>query len=73
MMANGVLYSSTLKLSFDTGMNEKGEAVLKRKSYANIKTQSAADELFSAAKLIASLQVYPLQEVVREDAASLHE
>ncbi|OIK14522.1 DUF1659 domain-containing protein [Bacillus sp. MUM 13] len=72
-MANGVLYSSTLKLSFDTGMNEKGEAVLKRKSYANIKTQSTAAELFSAAKLIASLQVNPLQEVVREDAASLHE
>ncbi|KWW21709.1 MULTISPECIES: DUF1659 domain-containing protein [Peribacillus] len=70
-MANQIPVSSTLRVDFETGLNEKGNITFKRKSFTNIKTEATADQLFSTAAAIASVQTYPLGEVTRVDTYSL--
>lgn len=70
-MANQIPVSSTLRVDFETGLNEKGNIIFKRKSFTNIKTEATADQLFSTAAAIASVQNYPLGEVTRVDTYSL--
>ncbi|PJN89579.1 DUF1659 domain-containing protein [Bacillus sp. mrc49] len=70
-MANQIPVSSTLRVDFETGLNEKGNIIFKRKSFTNIKTEATADQLFSTAAAIASVQNYPMGEVTRVDTYSL--
>ncbi|WP_110926708.1 DUF1659 domain-containing protein [Bacillus massiliglaciei] len=70
-MASQVILTSALRLDFEAGVNEKGEAVYKRKSFANIKTNATPDQLFATAGAIAGLQGYPLSEVSRQDTHAL--
>ncbi|PEJ34236.1 hypothetical protein CN689_08820 [Peribacillus butanolivorans] len=70
-MANQIPVSSTLRIDFETGLNEKGSIVFKRRSFSNIKVEATADQLFSAATAIASVQSYPMDEVTRVDTNSL--
>ncbi|KQU13125.1 DUF1659 domain-containing protein [Peribacillus sp. NPDC060186] len=70
-MANQIPVSSTLRIDFETGLNEKGAIVFKRRSFSNIKVEATADQLFSAATAIASVQNYPMGEVTRVDTNSL--
>ncbi|MFE0503162.1 DUF1659 domain-containing protein [Peribacillus butanolivorans] len=70
-MANQIPVSSTLRIDFETGLNEKGSIVFKRRSFSNIKVEATADQLFSAATAIASVQNYPVGEVTRVDTNSL--
>ncbi|AXN38118.1 DUF1659 domain-containing protein [Peribacillus butanolivorans] len=70
-MANQIPVSSTLRIDFETGLNEKGSIVFKRRSFSNIKVEATADQLFSAATAIASVQSYPMGEVTRVDTNSL--
>ncbi|KRF51232.1 DUF1659 domain-containing protein [Peribacillus butanolivorans] len=70
-MANQIPVSSTLRIDFETGLNEKGSIVFKRRSFSNIKVEATADQLFSAATAIASVQNYPMGEVTRVDTNSL--
>ncbi|WP_285767214.1 DUF1659 domain-containing protein [Peribacillus sp. SI8-4] len=70
-MAKQIPVSSTLRMDFETGLNEKGTIAFKRRSFTNIKTEATADQLFSAAAAIASVQNFPLGEVTRVDTFSL--
>ncbi|MDM5221346.1 DUF1659 domain-containing protein [Peribacillus sp. NJ11] len=70
-MANQIPVSSTLRIDFETGLNEKGALVFRRKSFSNIKVDATADQLFSTAVAIASVQNYPMGEVTRVDTYSL--
>ncbi|MCO0597796.1 DUF1659 domain-containing protein [Peribacillus butanolivorans] len=70
-MANQIPVSSTLRIDFETGLNEKGSIIFKRRSFSNIKVEATADQLFSAATAIASVQNYPMGEVTRVDTNSL--
>ncbi|MFJ7637780.1 MULTISPECIES: DUF1659 domain-containing protein [unclassified Peribacillus] len=70
-MANQIKLSTTLRLDFETGLNEKGEIVFKRKSFSNIKTNALVDQLSATAKAIASVQNYPMGEVNRVDTNAI--
>lgn len=70
-MAQKNALSSTLRLSFEAGMDPLGKAIIKRKNFTNISIGSADAVLFSTAQAIASLQNYPLLEVGRIDNAAL--
>ncbi|MFF2457705.1 DUF1659 domain-containing protein [Peribacillus simplex] len=70
-MASQIPVSSTLRIDFETGLNEKGALVFKRRAFSNIKFEATADQLFSAAVSIASVQNHPMGEVTRMDTYSL--
>lgn len=70
-MANQMLYASTLRLTFETGLNEKGEPQLKRKAFSNVKSDATADQLLQAAQSMANLQKHTLVEIARQDTASI--
>ncbi|CAH0269462.1 hypothetical protein SRABI96_03649 [Peribacillus sp. Bi96] len=70
-MANQIPVSSTLRIDFETGLNEKGVIVFKRRAFSNIRIEATADQLFSTAVAIASVQNYPMGEVTRVDTYSL--
>ena len=70
-MAKQIPVSSTLRIDFEAGLNEKGALVFKRRAFSNIKVEATADQLFSTAVAITGVQNYPMGEVTRVDMYSL--
>ena len=66
-MAQSIIQTSQLRLVFELGADADGRTKYKNKNFNNIKTTATADQLFSAAQAIASLQVHPLAQVERND------
>ena len=42
-MAQAIMTSSKLLLSYETGLNEKGEPIFRTKTYSNVKEEVTAD------------------------------
>lgn len=70
-MAQAVMTSSKLRLSYETGLNEKGQPVFKAKTYANVVEAATADQLQEVGQALASLSNYPLSEIERNDSFEL--
>ncbi|PLT34423.1 DUF1659 domain-containing protein [Bacillus sp. V5-8f] len=70
-MASQMVYASTLRVTFETGVNEKGEPQLKRKLFSNIKTDATAEELLKTAQSLTNLQKHTLTEIARQDTATI--
>ncbi|RFU70977.1 DUF1659 domain-containing protein [Peribacillus saganii] len=70
-MATQSLMTSTLRIDFENGMNEKGEPIIKRKAFSNIQSGVTADQLLQAAQALASLQVHPVIAIIRQDAMNI--
>ncbi|GGH88695.1 alpha-D-ribose 1-methylphosphonate 5-phosphate C-P lyase [Pullulanibacillus pueri] len=70
-MATSQMEKTTLALVFDGGADEKGNAVNKRKSFNNVKTDATADQLYAIAEAIAGVQQYPLILVERNDTSEI--
>lgn len=70
-MAQSTLVDSNLRLVFETGVNEKGEPILKGKMYSNLKHSATVDQLFQAASAIGSLSNYSLNTVERTDRSDI--
>ncbi|WP_200894687.1 DUF1659 domain-containing protein [Bacillus alveayuensis] len=66
-MAQTIIQSSQLRLVFELGTDEDGKMKYKNKNFNNIKTDAAPEQLLSVAQAIASLQIYPLARVERND------
>jgi hypothetical protein len=66
-MAQTIIQSSQLRLVFELGTDEDGKMKYKNKNFNNIKTDAAPEQLLSVAQAIASLQIYPLAQVERND------
>ncbi|TCN17593.1 DUF1659 domain-containing protein [Mesobacillus foraminis] len=66
-MAQAMMKNSKITLVFETGMNEKAEAIFKAKSYANVRKEATADQLDQAASALAGLSAYPIVSVERTD------
>lgn len=64
---------SSLRLKFNHGNDDNGKAIIKTKSYQNVKAQALSDDLYAVAKSLAGLQEYDLFEVARLDNTSLSE
>jgi Protein of unknown function (DUF1659) len=72
-MAEAILIDSKLKLAFETGVNEKGEPVLKSKTFSNIKNEATAEGLLSAAQAVGSLAANPIVSITRNDSYNIFE
>ncbi|UII57676.1 DUF1659 domain-containing protein [Cytobacillus spongiae] len=70
-MAQEMLTESKLRLSFETGVDEKGEPILKAKAYSNVKGTATADQLHAVGQAIASLCKDPLFSVERDDRSEI--
>ena len=67
-MAEINLFDTKLRLTFETGMNHKGEPVYKTKTFANVKKDATAEELYQFAHAIGQLSHYPLATIVKNDS-----
>ena len=63
--------NSTLRMAFQTGVNEKGDPVYRRRSMTNIKHNATDQNIYDVAEILADLQIYSLAEVNRADNAQL--
>jgi hypothetical protein len=54
-MASEVLVKKSLALTFEEGVDEKGEPITKRYSYSNIKIDATPQNLYDTAQAIAGL------------------
>ncbi|WP_028392400.1 DUF1659 domain-containing protein [Bacillus cihuensis] len=64
-MANEMLEALTIRLEYETGLDEEGMPIVKRKSFSNVKTVATPDHILSAAEAIARLQMHPLSKVAQ--------
>ena len=67
-MAQALMIDTKLRLSFEIGLNDKGEPIFKSKTFGNVKKTATADQLHQVAQAIASLSKDPLSTVVRNDS-----
>lgn len=70
-MAQAVLATSTLRLVFETGVDAQGKAILKAKTYSNLKKEATADQLFDFAQAIGSLSNDPINSIERSDRSDV--
>lgn len=67
-LAQTMMIDSKLRLSFETGLNEKGEPVFKTKTFGNVKKTATPDQLFEVAQAISAICSDQLATVVRNDS-----
>ncbi|WP_316568662.1 DUF1659 domain-containing protein [Neobacillus sp. YIM B06451] len=70
-MAQAFLADSKLRLVFETGVNEKGEAIFKSKTFSNLKTEATPDQMHMAVTAIAALSADPLSVAERNDRSEI--
>jgi len=73
MAVTAVPSRTTLRLRFQTGLDENGDPIYTNRSFSNIKTDAADQGLYDAAAQIAGLQVHTLVDVRRVDEKYLEE
>lgn len=67
-MAEAMILNSKLRLLFETGVNEKGEPIVKSKTYSNIRKDATADQLLQTSTALASLCNSPLMSIEKNDS-----
>ncbi len=70
-MAQAIMTNSKVLLSYETGLNEKGEPIFKTKTYSNVKQEATANQLYQVAQALSSLSKHPLSGVKRNDVSEL--
>ena len=70
-MAQAIMTSSKLQVSYETGVDEGGNPIFKTKTYANVKEEATADGMYQVAQALASLSNVPLSGVKRNDVSDL--
>jgi len=67
-MAIAKRIKSQLRMIQQSGIDEKtGRAIFKTRTFNNVKEESTAAQMMSAAQAIASLQEWPLSKLERRD------
>ena len=64
---------SSLKIRFNHGADTHWKAIIKTKSFANVKPSVSNDALYAVATAISSLQEHDLYEVSKVDNTTLAE
>ncbi|RDY27066.1 DUF1659 domain-containing protein [Romboutsia weinsteinii] len=64
---------STLKIRFNHGADTHGKAIIKTRSYANVKPIASNDAIYAVATAISSLQEHDMYEVSKVDNTTLAE
>lgn len=73
MPVNAKVKESKLKLQLDGGLNDKGNPIVKSKTFSKVKTDAANENLFSVAESLAGLQEMPLIGIKRVDEVELQQ
>ena len=64
-------YPSTLQLVYDMGTDEDGKKISRRRSYTNVKSEAADQDLFDVALAIAGLQTNVVNPVLVNEKTEL--
>ena len=64
-------YPSTLQLVYDMGTDEDGKKISRRRSYTNVKSEAADQDLFDVALAIAGLQTNVVNQVLVNEKTEL--
>lgn len=73
-MAVAEKINSQLRLIFHDGEDMlTGKAILKAKTFNNVKTEATADQLYAIAQAVAGLQERPLYNIERKDSSDIVE
>lgn len=70
-MAVATLYETKLRMTFETGMDEKGKPIYKAKTLNNIKKEATTDQLFQVAQALSSLSNDSLFKIERNDTTDI--
>ena len=63
---------SKLKLSLQTGINDKGEPVAKTKTYSNLVSTANDEDVYDVGEALSNLQDLPLVGVSRVDETIIY-
>ncbi len=63
--------SSSIKLSLDCGVDEKGKTIVKSKSFNNLKFDALDDDIYEIVESIMSLQDFNLLQANKIDNSTL--
>jgi hypothetical protein len=64
-------YPSTLQLVYDMGTDEDGKKISRRRSYTNVKSEAADQDLYDVALAIAGLQSNVINQVLVNEKTEL--
>jgi hypothetical protein len=70
-MAAANLYETKLRMTFETGMDEKGKPIYKAKTLNNIKKEATTDQLFQVAQALSALTNDSLFKIDRNDTTDI--
>lgn len=70
-MAAANLYETKLRMTFETGMDEKGKPIYKAKTLNNIKKEATTDQLFQVAQALSVLSNDSLFKIERNDTTDI--
>lgn len=73
MAVNSDKVSSQFQLVFQEGLDGEGNAILRTKSFNNVKVESTADQLHSVAAALEPLQQYTIYAMERNDGFVIYE
>lgn len=62
---------ATLRLVLQTGVDGGGNAILRNKSFSNVKTAAPDQNIFDVAQALANLQQFTLNGISRVDTADI--
>jgi hypothetical protein len=62
---------TTLRMTLETGLDLKGNPILKNRNYSNVKPTASDQDLFDVGNLLVGLQQYSLNTIQRLDDANL--
>lgn len=71
MAVQSTLAKSALALRYISGVDSKGNDVIKAKKFTNVKVEATAQNIYDAAQALAPLMKYPMSEIVRTDDSVL--
>ncbi|QSX09291.1 DUF1659 domain-containing protein [Alkalibacter rhizosphaerae] len=63
MAVETMKFGTKMVLKLDGGLNEKGEPIVKSKTYANVNTAAADQDIYDVATTLAGLQTRTLEGV----------
>lgn len=70
-MAQAIMTGSKLRLTYETGLDGKGQPIFKSKTYSNVVETATADQLHQVGQALGSLSNYPLSDIERNDSFEL--
>ncbi len=64
---------SKMVLEFQTGIDDDGKAIVKKKSFARIKAELTNEDFYQLAAIISGLQQHMVNEIYRDDLMTLEQ